>query len=68
MRDENNTNSISVEGYEKYLEENFIPYVGRIIIQGSNAVKEKTSGFDEFMTCLGKSLQNVTATDEVGMI
>ncbi|CAB4011555.1 Hypothetical predicted protein [Paramuricea clavata] len=54
----------TVEGYEDYLEENFLPYVRKIILQGSNPVKEQTSGFDEFIECFGKSLINTTVPDE----
>ena len=65
MYEENERNSISVEGYVDYLEKNFLPYVRKIILHGSSAVKKQTSGFDEFFACFGKSLQTTTVPDEV---
>ena len=65
MHENNDRHRISIERYENYLEKDFLPYVRKIILHGSNAVKEQTSGFDEFIACLGKSLQNTTVPDEV---
>lgn len=65
MCEDSDRHNISVEGYENYLEKDFLPYVRKIILHGSNAVKEQTSGFDEFIACIGKSLQNKTIPDEV---
>ncbi|CAB4045114.1 Hypothetical predicted protein, partial [Paramuricea clavata] len=58
--------SISLDGYEKYLDQTFLPYVRKIVQASSNAVKEKEQGerFEDFCAYLGKSLQDVPIPDE----
>jgi hypothetical protein len=51
--------------YETYLDEVFLPYVRKVMGKYSNRVKEQASGFHDFLSCLGKSLQTEPCPDEV---
>ena len=49
--------SISHEMYEEFLDETFLPYVRKVILQSTNAVKANSRGLDQFMACLAQCLR-----------